>query len=52
MRDSAHELRAWLAPTQLSLSGKDFNDDLSISNERIQKRLERLMDELFDFAKR
>lgn len=52
MRDSAHELRAWLAPTQLSLTGKDFNDDLTISSERIQKRLERLVDELFDFARR
>ena len=52
MRDCVHELRAWLTPTQVLLSGRDFNPDLTISNERLQKRLERMVAELIAFARK
>jgi len=52
MRDCVHELRAWLTPTQVLLSGRDFNPDLTISNPQLQKRLERMVAELIVFARK
>ncbi len=50
MRDCARELRAWLAPTHIELTAKDFADDLTVSNERSRKRIERLVGELATFV--
>ena len=51
MMHCVHELRGWLAPTQVEVSRNDFHEDLSVSNERTQKRLARLVDELVGFAR-
>ena len=50
MYNSVHELRAYLAPTHITLSGNDFDDQLHLSNERAEKRIRRLMDELLGFS--
>ena len=52
MGASAYELRAWLAPTQVALAGRDFRDDLTLANDRAHRRLVRLVEELLDFARR
>ncbi len=52
MGASVYELRAWLAPTQVSLAGRDFRDDLTLANDRAYRRLVRLVEELLDFARR
>jgi FMN reductase len=51
MINSVHELRAWLAPTQAVLSRHDFTPEFTLTNERAQRRLTRLVKELLDFAK-
>lgn len=51
MVDSVHELRAWLAPTQVATSGRDFDAALGLVNERLARRLARLVDELLGFAR-
>jgi FMN reductase len=50
MMNAVHELRAWLAPTQVTLSRQDFTAELILSNERAQRRLVRLVNELLEFA--
>ncbi len=52
MINAVHELRAWLAPTQVVLSRQDFTSELTLSNERAQRRLARLVNDLLDFAQR
>ena len=49
MSNSVHELRAYLAPTHITLSGNDFDEQLNLSNERAQKRVHRLVNELLKF---
>lgn len=50
MYNSVHELRAYLAPTHITLSGNDFNDQLQLTSERSEKRIRRLVDELLKFS--
>jgi FMN reductase len=51
MKNSAHELRAWLAPTHITLDQReDFHEDLTLKEERAQRRVARLLDELIEFA--
>jgi FMN reductase len=51
MKNSAHELRAWLAPTHITLDQReDFNEDLTLKEGRAQRRVARLLDELIEFA--
>jgi FMN reductase len=52
MINAVHELRAWLAPTQVVLSRQDFTSELTLSNERAQRRLARLVNELLEFAEK
>jgi FMN reductase len=52
MMNAVHELRAWLAPTQVTLSRQDFTAELILHNERAQRRLARLVNELLEFAHR
>jgi len=51
MAHIAHELRAWLAPTQVMLTRAAFADDLTCTDERSNKRLARLVNELLAFVK-
>jgi len=51
MRDSARELRAWLAPTHIELNEADFSSDFRLTSERSQNRVVRLMGELQTFVK-
>ena len=50
MRDCARELRAWLAPTQVELSAKDFDSEHELASESALRRLRRLVQELADFV--
>ena len=50
MINAVHELRAWLAPTQVTLSRQHFTAELVLNDERTQRRLTRLIKELLDFA--
>ena len=50
MINAVHELRAWLAPTQVTLSRQHFTAELVLNDERTQRRLTRLVKELLDFA--
>ena len=50
MINAVHELRAWLAPTQVTLSRQHFTAELLLNDERTQRRLTRLVKELLDFA--
>jgi len=52
MAQAAHELRAWLAPTQVALSGSDFSPERTLTNPRAERRVQRLVHELLDFAGR
>ncbi len=52
MINAVHELRAWLAPTQAVFSRQDFNSEMTLNNERAQRRLTRLVNELLGFAHR
>ncbi len=49
MYNSVHELRAYLAPTHITLSGSDFDNQLNLTNERAERRIRRLVDELLNF---
>jgi FMN reductase len=51
MADAAHELRAWLAPTRVALTSRDYAPDLSISDAKAVGRLTRLVAELLSFAR-
>jgi len=52
MINAVHELRAWLAPTQVALSRQSFTSELALTDERAQRRLARLVNELLDFTHR
>lgn len=52
MINSVHELRAWLAPTQVTLGRGDFTSELTLNNDRAHRRLARLVKDLLDFAHR
>ena len=51
MMQSVYELRAWLAPTQVAVGGRDFGPDLAVANDRVQRRLGRLASDLISFAR-
>ena len=50
MIDSVHELRAWLAPTRVTLTGRDFDADQLLTSERVQHRMARMVGELLTFS--
>ena len=50
MRDSARELRAWLAPTHIELSEVDFSSDCVLSSAKSRNRVARLIGELTTFV--
>jgi len=52
MAACATELRAWLAPTRLTLDAADFGEDLTIASVAATRRLQRLISELMQFAGR
>lgn len=52
MAACATELRAWLAPTQLTLDAADFGEDLTIASAPATRRLQRLIAELMQFSER
>lgn len=45
------ELRAWLAPTRLTLSVADFSEELELASETSIRRIARLVDELLAHAR-
>src|SRR5262245_506990 len=51
MADAAHELRAWLAPTRVVLRYADYAPDLTLTDPKALRRLERLVGELLAFAR-
>ncbi len=52
MAACATELRAWLAPTRLTLDATDFGEDLQIASEAAMRRMRRLIAELMEFSRR
>jgi len=52
MIHAVHELRAWLAPPYVTLNRQNFTAELALTDERAQRRLTRLINELLDFANR
>jgi FMN reductase len=50
MSHSVHELRAWLAPTQIMATEEMFSETCELINERIKQRLARQIDELIAFT--
>ena len=51
MTNAVYELRAWLAPTWVTLSRADFDADFRLASLRAERRLTRLVDELLEFAR-
>jgi len=49
MYNSVHELRAYLAPTHITLHGEDFDEQLHLKTDRAQRRVQRMVDELLRF---
>jgi FMN reductase len=49
MSNSVHELRAWLAPTHVLLTKKDFDAELNLTSETGLRRVTRLVQELMSF---
>lgn len=49
MSHCVHELRAWLAPTQIMATGKSFSEARDLIDERIKAHLARQVDELVSF---
>jgi FMN reductase len=49
MAACVHELRAWLAPTRVTLRSGDFSPDLQLSAERALRQTTRLVRELLRF---
>ncbi|NYH16785.1 NADPH-dependent FMN reductase [Paraburkholderia bryophila] len=49
MAGCVHELRAWLAPTRLTLNSQDFSPSLDLTDERATRRMTRLVEELLMF---
>ena len=52
MANAAYELRAWLAPSRVVLTGDDFTPDLTLKPGRSARRIARSVDDLLDFAAR
>lgn len=52
MAACVHELRAWLAPTRVTLMSGDFSPDLTLSDDAAVRRTTRLVDELLQFKLR
>jgi FMN reductase len=50
MSHCVHELRAWLAPTQIMATGKSFSKMQELIDDSVKKRLARQVDELVSFA--
>src|ERR1041385_580162 len=50
MSHCVHELRAWLAPTQIMATERSFSETFELIDERIRQRLARQIDELISFA--
>ena len=50
MSHCVHELRAWLAPTQIMATEKSFSETRELIDDRIKQRLARQIDELIAFA--
>jgi FMN reductase len=51
MRDSARELRAWVAPTHVAIPGTEFDKTGTITSERSLNRLRRLVEELVGYRR-
>jgi FMN reductase len=51
MRTIARELRAWVCPSSVVLTKRDFTDGV-IHSEVVLRRMNRVVNELLDFAKR
>lgn len=49
MAACVHELRAWLAPTRVTLMSADFSPDLQLSADRALRQTTRLVHELLQF---
>lgn len=52
MAACVHELRAWLAPTRVTLRSDDFSADLQLSADRALRQTTRLVHELVRFGGR
>lgn len=50
MSHIARELRAWLAPTQITLLYADFTPEMQLATERAERRMQRLVNELLSFC--
>ena len=49
MANCVNELRAWLAPTRVTLTANDFSPEMTLTNETRSRRLTRLVTELLEF---
>lgn len=49
MANCVNELRAWLAPTRVTLTDDDFSSEMILTNETRRRRLARLVTELLEF---
>jgi FMN reductase len=49
MSNSVHEVRAWLAPTHVLLTKKDFDSELNLTSDSGVRRVTRLVQELMSF---
>ncbi len=52
MVETVYELRAWLTPTRVTVSRRDFDTEHTLVNERIERRLQRMVKELLTFSQR
>jgi FMN reductase len=50
MASCVQELRAWLAPTRVTLSNTDFTPEMMLSSQSGKRRLMRVMKELLEFS--
>ncbi len=50
LANCVQELRAWLAPTRVTLDSDDFSEDMALTSASGQRRLGRLIAELADFS--
>src|SRR5215471_8997605 len=50
MSHCVHELRAWLAPTQIMATEKSFSEKCELIDDRVKQRLAKQMDELISFT--
>lgn len=49
MSSCVNELRAWLAPTRVTLTANDFSAEMTLTNELRLRRLTRMITELMEF---